>query len=84
MTTPAIGPLTKLSANITDRSRMALEAAAEQTGDTQTDTVNRAIQLYAFVVKLHAKGRGWGRFTFLTDPPKACRIEVNRPWWRFW
>jgi hypothetical protein len=76
--------ITKLSANLLPSTVAALNAAVEEAGDTATDTVNRAIQLYAEIMRLHAKGRGWGRFTFHTDPPKACRIEINRPWWRFW
>ncbi len=74
--------ITKLSANLLPSTVAALNAAVDETGDSATDTVNRAIQLYAEVMRLHAAG--WGRFTFLTDPPKACRIEINRPWWRLW
>jgi hypothetical protein len=38
-----LGPLTKVSANFIAKSVEALTAAAELTGDTQTDTLNRAI-----------------------------------------
>lgn len=56
MTTPALGPLTKVSANFTQRSVIALEAASEISGDNQTDCLNRAIQLYAYITKVHADG----------------------------
>lgn len=56
MSAPAPGPLTKVSANFTERSLIALEAAAQLSGDNEADCLNRAIQVYALVVKTIAGG----------------------------
>ncbi len=56
MTTSTLGPITKVSANFTERSVIAMEVAAEVTGDTQTDCLNRAIQIYAYISKVFADG----------------------------
>jgi hypothetical protein len=41
------GP-TKITVNLLRAAHGALEAATALTGDTRTDTINRALQLYAF------------------------------------
>lgn len=41
--------LVRVAANLTPRAVQALEQAIETTGDTQTDTINRAIQVYAYL-----------------------------------
>ena len=56
MTTDLDGHLTKVSANFTARSMVALDAAAEITGDNHTVCLNRAVQAYAFLVKTFADG----------------------------
>ena len=43
---------TKVSFNACDRAVTAMELAAEATGLSRTDTLNRAIQLYATIVHL--------------------------------
>lgn len=86
----ALGPITLISVNFTARSIEALEAAAEQCGDSRTDTINRAVQLYATVIKCHDEGDGWATLSIPDAPGKPCHIEINnpprrvRPWWRFW
>lgn len=52
------GPLTKLSVNLTARSVVALDDARRLTEYTATDTVNRALQMYATVAKTAAAGGG--------------------------
>lgn len=42
--------LTKLTVNLVDNAMDALTKAAEITGDTRTDCVNRALQAYAEIV----------------------------------
>jgi hypothetical protein len=54
-------PLTKLAVNITNRTERALARAAELTGDTKTDTINRAVQLYAYAQEPRT---GWRRWIF--------------------
>jgi len=48
---------TKLTVTLIPKAVTALEEAARITGDTQTDTINRAIQFYAFVNTELAKGK---------------------------
>jgi hypothetical protein len=50
------GDLTKLSFNALPKTVAALVAAAAVTGDTETDSANRAIQLYASLVAAMAAG----------------------------
>lgn len=60
--------LVKVSADFTPKSVAALEAAAEMAGNNQTDTINRAVQIYAYLTDLRQQGytiqygkeRGWG------------------------
>ena len=50
-------PLTRLTVNLIPRADRALTIAAEKTGDTRTDTVNRALQFYAYFVQEITRGR---------------------------
>lgn len=52
------GQLTRLTVNLTGRATDALEKASRETGDTKTDTVNRALQVYAVVLDLEKQGGG--------------------------
>lgn len=42
--------------NLTPRASEALAKGMELTGDTKTDTVNRALQVYAYLEKIRAEG----------------------------
>jgi hypothetical protein len=46
----------QLTVNVTGRTSRALDLATKLTGDTRTDTVNRALQVYAFLEQLAAQG----------------------------
>lgn len=46
--------LTKLSVYLTDGAADAMTRASESTGDSKTDTINRALHLYAAVVTAEA------------------------------
>jgi hypothetical protein len=52
-------PLTyeRLNVNLTERSSLALTVAAELDGLNKTDVVNRAVQLYSFLIQERAEGR---------------------------
>jgi hypothetical protein len=50
------GPLERVTVNLTARSSRALEVATGLTGDTKTDTINRALQIYAFLEQIYAHG----------------------------
>lgn len=56
--------LTKLSVNLVPRSVGAMEFGAALAGDTCTDTVNRALQVYAYLMEQVSLGRQ----IFLLDP----------------
>ena len=45
-----------MTVNLTPRSSRALDTAVTITGDTKTDTINKALQVYAFLEELHAGG----------------------------
>jgi hypothetical protein len=48
--------LTRLSVNLTARSDRALQLAVDLGGDSKTDTVNRALQFYAYFLSIKDKG----------------------------
>jgi hypothetical protein len=48
--------LERITVNLTPRSSSALELAVELSGDTKTDTINRAIQIYAYLEKVLQDG----------------------------
>ena len=50
------GPLERVTVNLTGRASRALEQATELTGDTKTDTINRALQVYAYLEQVTSRG----------------------------
>ena len=50
------GSLERVTVNLTSRSSRALELAAHLTGDTKTDTINRALQVYAYLEQVTPDG----------------------------
>ena len=50
------GGLRRITINLTPRAYAALEQAAKLTGDSKTDTLNRAIQVYAYVINVTQNG----------------------------
>lgn len=50
------GPLERITVNLTNRASRALDTATELTGDSKTDTVNRALQVYAYMEQVTARG----------------------------
>ncbi|SNT61972.1 hypothetical protein SAMN05216276_108634 [Streptosporangium subroseum] len=49
-------PLERVTVNLTARSSQALDHAIEVTGDSKTDAINRAIQVYAFIEEILSNG----------------------------
>ena len=49
--------LERLTVNLTERSSKALSLAHGITSDTKTDIVNRALQVYAYIVHQENQGR---------------------------
>jgi hypothetical protein len=56
MTVSARSPLTRLTVNLIPRADSALTLAAEISGDSKTDTVNRALQVYAYLMHVLQDG----------------------------
>lgn len=52
------GQLVRLTVNLTPRSSEALEKASKESGDSKTDTVNRALQVYAVIQEMCKRGGG--------------------------
>jgi hypothetical protein len=48
--------LERITVNLTSRSSTALKSAVEFSGDTKTDTINRAIQIYAYLEQVIRNG----------------------------
>ncbi len=58
-------PLEKVTVNLTKRSVEALDKIVESTGETKTDAINKALQVYGFIQEqldggaaLYLKGPG--------------------------
>ncbi|WP_017603216.1 ribbon-helix-helix domain-containing protein [Nocardiopsis alkaliphila] len=50
------GQSARVTVNLTARSAKALEEAVAATGDTQTDVINRALQVYAYLEAAMSQG----------------------------
>lgn len=50
------GGLERVTVNLIPRASRALEQAGELTGDSKTDTINRALQVYAYLEEVWADG----------------------------
>jgi hypothetical protein len=50
------GPLERVTVNLVARASRALQRAVDITGDSKTDALNRAIQVYAYLEEVEANG----------------------------
>jgi hypothetical protein len=50
------GDLRRITVNLTPRACAALDQAVKLTGDSQTDTLNRAIQVYVYIMNVTQNG----------------------------
>jgi hypothetical protein len=66
--------LTKVTVNLTPRAVAALGTACDRTKDSKTDTINRALQVYALVLDLMDQGGGY--LTVLDRNGDAERIHL--------
>ncbi|MFI9561630.1 hypothetical protein [Nonomuraea endophytica] len=48
--------LERVTVNLTPRSSLALEEAVAITGDSKTDTINRALQVYSYLERIIRDG----------------------------
>lgn len=49
-------PLERITVNLVLRASRALQRVVEITGDSKTDAMNRAIQVYAYLEEIEANG----------------------------
>ncbi|MGW5768741.1 hypothetical protein ACWEVY_06295 [Streptomyces longwoodensis] len=61
-------PLERVTVNLTSRASKALETAVELTGDSKTDSINRALNMYAYVEQVLHEG---GSILVQGDPDAA-------------
>jgi hypothetical protein len=50
------GPLERVTVNLIARASRALQRVVEITGDSKTDALNRAIQIYSYLEEVEANG----------------------------
>lgn len=67
------GSLERLSVNLVPRAAHALDETVAQTGDSKTDTINRAIQLYAFIERIIQNGGA----VFVRDEPNGDLARLH-------
>ena len=50
------GPLERVTVNLVARASRALQRVVDITGDSKTDALNRAIQVYAYLEEIESNG----------------------------
>jgi hypothetical protein len=50
------GPLERVTVNLIGRASRALQRVVDLTGDSKTDALNRAIQVYAYLEEIESNG----------------------------
>ena len=50
------GPLERITVNLIARASRALQKLSDLTGDSKTDSINRALQVYAYLEEVNAQG----------------------------
>jgi hypothetical protein len=50
------GPLERVTVNLIARASRALQRVADRTGDSKTDIINRALQVYGYLEDVSADG----------------------------
>jgi hypothetical protein len=69
---PTKHELTKVSANFVPRAVQALELASALTGDSRTDVLNRAVQMYAYLAKMMEEGN----LVFVENPTTHAKERI--------
>jgi hypothetical protein len=49
-------PLERVTVNLTSRTSVALEQLAQMTGESKTDTINKALQVFSYLQQLQRDG----------------------------
>ncbi|MEO3782310.1 hypothetical protein ABGB12_03200 [Actinocorallia sp. B10E7] len=63
----------RITVNLTPKAAQALEALTKSTGDTKTDAINRALQVYDFLDKIIRDG---GR-VYVQEPGSDVQERVR-------
>ncbi|MEV6013390.1 hypothetical protein AB0M29_42395 [Streptomyces sp. NPDC051976] len=63
----------RVTVNLSARSSAALETASGLSGDTKTDTINRAIQVYAYLEEMASRG---GEL-YVQEPGEASPVRLR-------
>ncbi|MDQ3762358.1 MAG: hypothetical protein M3460_11950 [Actinomycetota bacterium] len=67
------GTLERVTVNLTPRAWNALEATVQRTGDSKTDTINRALQVYNYLDEIMHSGGA----VYVQDPNgKPERLKI--------
>lgn len=66
--------LERVHLNLTRRASRALDLAAELTGDSRTDSANRALQFYAYLAQVVAHGGNVYVREGPSYPPRALKV----------
>jgi hypothetical protein len=66
--------LVRVTVNLTQRAYSALERASDLTGDNRTDTINRALLVYALIQDL--TDQGGGTLTIVNQSGEKERIHI--------
>lgn len=67
------GPLTKITINLLPRTVKALEEVSVSTGDTKTECINRAVQIYAW---LQARIAAGDQFQVMDKEGRTREIQI--------
>jgi len=65
------GNLTRVTVNLTSRSSAALAKAIDITADSETNVINRAIRVYAYLAVLELDGR-----VFIVESPDGSHSKL--------
>lgn len=67
------GSLTKITINLAPKAVKALEEVADATGDTKTESINRAVQIYAW---LQTRINAGDQFLVLDKEGRTREIQI--------
>jgi len=69
--------LRKITVNLIPKADRALTRGAELSGDTRTNTINRALQVYAYVLEQQAAGKDvWFGTERDLERGKVIRLKI--------
>lgn len=79
--TESFKDMARLSVFLTPKAKQSLDEAAKFTGDTKTDTINRAITLYNLLLAIHRQDGG--SLSLEIQPGRRERITIAPTRYRY-